>query len=643
MAEAKGTLQVLQPSVGYGLVAGLGAAFCIIMILITLVQNRYAQYNTFKSTEEFNAASRSVKPGMIAAGIVSSWTHATTLLTSCTLAFSYGVGGGLWFGAVGSCQTLLFAVTAYHVKKGANNAHTFPEIVLSRHGKLAHKIYTALGLLSNFVNGSALLTGGCSVFVALSGMNIWASYFILIVAVQSYIVVGGLRSTFICDYLHTTFLYGCIFTFMFSVYTTSPHIGSPEALYDLLSKQSENPATEADSYNGSYFTVKSSEGLVTAMTILIGSFSAIWTDQAYWQRVIASDPRTAVRGYVLGSVAWYAIPFAMATCMGLTAAALQDSDIFPVTLTSAQVSNGLAAPAAAIAIMGQHGAALIITLLFMAITSSTSAESIAASSLMTFDIYKAYISPSATNKKLLIASIAGLFTYGIVLAVICCIFQAVGISLGFLVKIFGCLMGGGSFPMAAIVLWDRTSTLAAQVSPILALCSGLITWLVCAQLRSGAINITTLGNSYNSLAGDCVALGVGAISIVSLTFLFPEKHPVELVGVDEGGTVTTHFTRPNREPIVPVSALTPEEVRSQRRFALTALAIGALGFLVLLPFTLYGTGYTFSLGFFKAYVVIAFIWIWISAIICVVLPVWESREVLSYIARAIVRDMRKML
>jgi Na+/proline symporter len=55
---------------------------------------------------------------------------------------------------------------------------------LAKHGKLAHKIYTAFGLLTNVINGSALLTGGCGVFNALTGMDIWASYFILIVVVE---------------------------------------------------------------------------------------------------------------------------------------------------------------------------------------------------------------------------------------------------------------------------------------------------------------------------------------------------------------------------------------------------------------------------------------------------------------------------
>lgn len=501
-------------------------------------------------------------------------------------------------------------------------------------------------------------------------MDIWASYFILILAVQSYIVVGGLRSTFICDYLHTTFLYACIFVFMFTVYASSPHLGSPQALYDLLQKQSQKAETEADTYSGSYMTVKSRDGLVHAMTIWIGSFSAIWTDQAYWQRVIASDPRTAVRGYLLGSVAWYAIPFSMATCMGLAAAALQDADIFPIILTTQQVSDGLAAPAAAIGLLGKPGAALIIVLLFMAVTSSTSAESIAASSLMTFDIYKAYIKPKASTRQLLWASIGGLIFYGLFLAAISCIFHKIGISLGFLVKIFGCLMGGGSFPMAAIVLWDRTSTLAAQASPILALCSGLITWLVTTHVRSGEINVTTLGDSYNSLAGDCVSLGMGLVSVIVLSLLFPAQYPVVLDGVTDEGpayvdpekmgedelektpnqtttaanedeapdAVTSHFTR-GREPVVPVSALTPEEIKSQRILSYSFLAVGVLGFAILLPFTLYGTGYTFSLGFFKFYVVVAFLWIFVSAGICVMLPLWESRAVLWSVSRAMLRDV----
>ena len=65
------SLQVLPAGAGYGIVVGIGGVFAALMLGITYLQNRYTLYSTEQS-EEFNTASRSVKPGLVAAGIVSS-------------------------------------------------------------------------------------------------------------------------------------------------------------------------------------------------------------------------------------------------------------------------------------------------------------------------------------------------------------------------------------------------------------------------------------------------------------------------------------------------------------------------------------------------------------------------------------------
>lgn len=65
------------------------------MTLADKAQNRYTRFST-KTSEEFNTASRSVKPGLIASGIVSAWTWAATLLQSSTVAYEYGVAGPFW-------------------------------------------------------------------------------------------------------------------------------------------------------------------------------------------------------------------------------------------------------------------------------------------------------------------------------------------------------------------------------------------------------------------------------------------------------------------------------------------------------------------------------------------------------------------
>ena len=58
------------------------------------------------------------------------------------------------------------------------------------------------------------------------------------------------------------------------------------------------------------------------------------------------------------------------------------------TLTAADVSAGLPAAAAASALLGKSGAAALLVLLFLAVTSAASAELIAVSSILTYDVYK---------------------------------------------------------------------------------------------------------------------------------------------------------------------------------------------------------------------------------------------------------------
>lgn len=55
-------------------------------------------------------------------------------------------------------------------------------------------------------------------------------------------------------------------------------------------------------------------------------------------------------------------------------------------------------PAVAVHIMGTGGAVLVLLMLFMAVTSTGSAEQIAVSSLFAYDVYKEYINKDATGK-----------------------------------------------------------------------------------------------------------------------------------------------------------------------------------------------------------------------------------------------------
>ena len=171
-------------------------------------------------SEEFNTASRSVKPGLIACGVVSAWTWAATLLQSGSVTYDYGVAGPFWYAAGATVQIFMFSVLACKVKQNAPRCHTFLEIIYYRYGTVTHLIFIFFALMTNILVASQLLLGGSAVVTALTGMNVYAAVFLIPTGVCVYVVLGGLRATFLCDYTHTVIVMIIILYFMFDVRKT---------------------------------------------------------------------------------------------------------------------------------------------------------------------------------------------------------------------------------------------------------------------------------------------------------------------------------------------------------------------------------------------------------------------------------------
>ncbi|KAJ5167772.1 uncharacterized protein N7482_003366 [Penicillium canariense] len=667
-------LQVLPAAAGYGIVIGIGGVFALFMLGLTWLQNRYTRFSTHQA-EEFNTASRSVKPGLISAGIVSSWTWSATLLTSSTFAYEYGVCGPMWYAATGTLQILMFGLIAIKIKSKAPGAHTMPEIVLARHGKIAHLTYLYYGLATNMLVGACLVLGGAQVVEALTGMNVYAATFLIPAVVAVYVIAGGLRSTFIADYTHTVILFIAILVFGFLITASSDLVGSPGKLYDLLQEASQKMPIDRNT-DGSYLAFRSVGGLIFAVDLFVAGFTTVWLDQAYWQRAIASKPETSVKAYILGGIAWYGIPFGFATVMGLGCAALTADPHFPTypnPLSSAQVGAGLSAPATAIALLGKGGAVLMLILLFMAVTSSTSAELIAVSSLLTFDVYKTYYRPNTTSTELVRVSHWAIALYAVVLAAFCCILNAAGISLTWVLTVLGVIVGGAALPVGMILLWEPMSTVAAVGAPWIGFLCGIVVWFVTAWKRSGTISVASTGDATNAVAGNIASFGVGFVMAVVLSYVFPKKYTSPemsaITGVSTPSTVAPDQGAPTVEKEKTAAAASdevtappalrndlvdylesnniepvdPELARKGERIAMVASAIFFFGAVILVPFTLFGTSYIYSKPFFTGWVVVSFIWVWTSVIICVVYPVVESMGALRSIVGGLWGDVKAVL
>ena len=121
----------------------------------------------------------------------------------------------------------------------------------------------------------------------------------------------------------------------------------------------------------------------------------------------------------MGGLSWFAIPWLAATTMGLSALALESNPVFPTypnRMPDADVTAGLVLPNAAVALLGKGGAAATLLLIFMAVTSASSAEFIAVSSIFTYDIYQTYINPRASGKRLIYMAHTSVIVYAILLA-----------------------------------------------------------------------------------------------------------------------------------------------------------------------------------------------------------------------------------
>lgn len=184
----------------------------------------------------------------------------------------------MFYGALGCFQIVLFALVSVKIKANVPGAHTFPEIMLAFHGRPAHISYLFFGLATNMLVGACLVLGGAQVVEALSGTNVYAANWLIPLVVAAYVIVGGLRSTFIADYIHTLILFVVIFVFGFLMYATSPLVGSPGRFYELLVEASNNMPI-AGNVGESYLGFRSTGGIQFAFDLWGAGFTCVFLDQ----------------------------------------------------------------------------------------------------------------------------------------------------------------------------------------------------------------------------------------------------------------------------------------------------------------------------------------------------------------------------
>ncbi|CAM8943370.1 unnamed protein product [Rhodiola kirilowii] len=585
---------VLNQGIGYSVVLGFGAFFAVFTSFLVWLEKRYV--GSKHTSEWFNTAGRNVKTGLIASVIVSQWTCSATILQSSNVAWEYGISGPFWYASGATIQVLLFGIMAIEIKRKAPHAHTVCEIVKARWGTAAHVVFLFFCFMTNIIVTAMLLLGGSAVVNALTGMNIYAASFLIPLGVVVYTLAGGLKATFLASYIHSVVVHIVLVIFVYLVYTTSSELGSPSVVYHRLLE--------------ALFSV-SSTSLATLETVFVDNLGRL----------------QHTKGYLLGGLVWFAVPFSLATSLGIGALALD----LPITATEA--SKGLVPAATAIALMGKGGSILLLTMLFMAVTSAGSSELIAVSSLCTYDVYRTYINPTATGKQILKVSRLVILAFGCFMGMLAVILNKAGISLGWMYLAMGVLIGSAVIPIALMLLWRKANAFGAILGTITGCIFGIITWISVTKIVYGRVNLDTTGRNAPMLAGNLVSILSGGAIHTICSLLWQQNYDWE---------GTKNITRVEKDAEdLPAEEFRDDKLVSAKRW----IVKWGLGFTVIIvvlwPILSLPAG-QFSLGYFTFWAVIAVAWGTVASVVIIALPLIESWETIQSVCLGMFTNDRLM-
>ncbi|PTB39099.1 uncharacterized protein TrAFT101_008100 [Trichoderma asperellum] len=513
---------VISQGAAYGLLIGLGVGFCGVILAAIKIQRAYLSEDS-STSEMFMVANRSVGTGLTAAAVFSSWMWINETVFSAAFCYKFGMAVPFWW-ATGLCfQIALMAALGVLAKIRVPYAHTSLEIIRMRYGKIGHLVFIVLNITNNVFGCASMILTGSQLIFGVSGMHFVAATILIPLGVVLYTAVGGLKATFLTDYLHTAIALILIIYFTLATLTHEA-VGGLGGLYDkVTATASENII--AGNYEGSLLTMKSLDSIIWGLILKFGNLALVVMDTAFWQKSFATEVKATVPGYNLAAIAIFGIPWGLGTVIGLTARAIHETPIFPTypgEFSPDLVNAGLVMPYTIKALIGDKGIVAFFVLLFMALTSTVSSSMIAVSSILSFDVYKTYIDPKASDKKIMRVSHLAVVFHAIFITGISLALNYGGADMtwiGYFRPILSC---PGIIPLGLTLAWPKQTRLAAVASPILGFLTGLSVWLATAKSLYGTINIATTEASFPALYGAIASFFSPALYSVIISLYKPE-------------------------------------------------------------------------------------------------------------------------
>ena len=452
---------MLPPAIGWSLLV----AFSVLWVGLGVYWGRRN-----KSFEDHALAGRNIGLALGSATAAATWITSNTTMLAPQFALQLGVWGMLAY-STAAFGLLLFAPMAGRIRHLMPQGYTSGDFFRLRYGRSAWAIYLAFTLFYSLTWLVSMAMAGGILLNTLSGISYaWGMSVILGVCVL-YTMRGGLAAVIGTDFIQSLII-------IVGIVIVGVAVLSQVGVEDIHRNLEQTRPALLD--------VLFPAAIMAIFNNLLFGLGEVFHSNVWWSRAFAFRKGVAGKAFALGGLIWFPIPFA-AGFIALASGALD------VAVPSADMIG----PQVVAEVLGKAGAIGIFIIVFCSLASSIDSLLAATADLLTEDVYRRMLKPSAPPESL--KAIAQWVTLGLGLFTWIVCLPRIG-TLATVLFFAGPLVGAMIWPIVTGLYWRRATPTGAVGGMVLGASVGLvgyftIGWYVASLIATAVSMIWVLGSA----------------------------------------------------------------------------------------------------------------------------------------------------